>query len=307
MNRMRAGALFVVTSLGCWVAPAAAQDDLYGAGAASASASSGASSAAGADPARPPELEVSLEVGLGSSSEQQPFDSEVSWFGVATTLRGRFRLAERVEGRAAWSFPYGSVSVNTPLGDDSDSKLTAGNPFVGAWYLLPMKERLLRLGGGVAMPVASADTDVADAALQMAAATHGLYEAWLWMAETTSIVLGADYRGRAGGNLLASAGADLAVLVPSGGRSGDTEVFLQWRAGLAFVSGAAQFGLRLLSAWLPNSETFQLSVRPFFEYVFSEFFVRAALHLNLDEPHGFSFDEGIRKTWGLLLTAGYRR
>ena len=306
MIRVRTAALWVVLSLVGRTLPAGAQDDLYGSGAAHAAPAS-EPAASGADPARPPELDVSLEVGLGGSSEQGPADIEASWFGVATTLRGRFRLAERVEGRAIWSFPYGSVSVSSPLRDDSDSKLTAGNPFVGAWYLLPMKERLLRLGGGVAMPVASAGSVPAAVALQMAGAMHGLHELWLWMADTTSIVLGADYRGRAGGNLMASAGADLAVLVPSGDRSGDTEVFLQWRVGLALVSGAAQFGLRLLSAWLPNSETFQLSLRPFFEYVFSEFFARAALHLNLDEPHGFSFDEGSRKVWGLLLTFGYRR
>ncbi len=299
---MKSAATWTALTLGALIAtePLAAQDDLYGRR--RPEVASAPERASG--PREAGSMDVSLELGLGGSGYQPISSVDVSIFGVASTLRARFQVSEHWAVQGAWSFPYASMSVEGPVGGDSDSKITAGNPLLGAWYLLPLRDRLLRLGIGLAIPLANASSTIARVALDTAAAMHGFFDGWLWANETLSLVMGLDYEGAAGEHLRASARADLAVAAPSGDRSGDTEVLAQWSAGIAHVAGSARIGLRMLAFWAPNQELFQLSLRPFFEYALEAVYLRTAMHLNLDEPLGFSFDE--RGYWGLLLSVGYR-
>ncbi len=246
--------------------------------------------------------DTSLEVGFGGTHAGPIPGVDVSVFGVVPTLRSRFRLSDTWELQAAWSFPYGSRTIESPLRDDVATTVMPGNPFLGAWHVIPTTSGVLRLGFGLAVPIAEASSPLETTTLLTASAAHGFFETWLWENETLSVVMSCDYSGNAQDRLRVSARADLATLTSTGSRSGATTLFAQWAVGLAYVDGATQIGLRLLSAWFPSQDVFQLSLRPFLEYAMRSFYLRAALHLNLDEPLGFAFDEG--RYWGLLLTAG---
>lgn len=284
-----------------------AQD--YGGGYLEGGDSAGPAPEAGTESAPAGEMpngQVGLDVTLFSGSQGLGFGAEVSQFLLVPRVWGWYAITPEVAASLDWGFPF--VSVSPEMGD-SESGFHAGNPFLAGWYVLPLDDMHGRVGAGVAPPLASVPDDPTDAttaalAYDGALLANGLMNPWLWAPETLSFAIPGRLEKRIGGNILVGGDLAFAVLIPTGDREGDTDVFMQSAGEFGYAAGPGTFGARLQGGWIvtADGDNFQLSVEPFARFDFGRAFAQARFTLNLDEPGGFAFDDG--RYWGLHVGGG---
>ena len=212
----------------------------------------------------------------------------------------------------AWGFAFTSFDA----GGADDSAFRFGNPFAGLNFKLEKRDFVLRIGGGVALPVATVDDDASldEAltqvfALQGAAAIVGLWDTWLWAPDRFTIVAPSFRMDGRGGDFVWAAEAALGVLIDTSDADRDAEVAIQAaveggaRLGRMFVLGG-RFQTVLWATPEDDEDLTQLAFVPFVRLEGESGFGYLRMTINLDEPYGFAFDD--RGIWGLHAGGGAR-
>ncbi len=216
-------------------------------------------------------------------------------------LSGFYALNDSLALQLDWGFGYASG------GDQSAFRV--GNPYLGGWYKLMSGQSHLRVGAGIALPLLQISDDNFESAIETAVVslgglgTMGLWDPWLWLPETFSLVVPARFETLLGDSFKLGADGALAILVPSG--DGDSEVMLQLAGEGAFKFGELQAGARLqfVSLVTSDDDDTQISLVPFVRYDFGSGFVQGRFMFNLDEPLGPAFDDG--GIWSLGAGVGF--
>lgn len=175
------------------------------------------------------------------------------------------------------------------------------NPFV-AVHLTPDAGALdLRVGLGIALPVAEANDAANLAPYTSARAVRGSWDPWLYEPDTVSFVvpLRAEYLA-AEVIELAVEGAVWVQLDTAGGQE---RIGFQGAIEAATRVDLFRFGLRLQGV-RPEDEVVRASIEPMADVQLGPVWLRGRLTLNLAAPDGFAFDtNGI---WGAHLGLAYR-
>ena len=261
---------------------------------------------------QPTDSAVWGEVGLFAGSDRVgATDVDTTFF--RTLLRAYFGVGS-LELAFAWGFAFGSFDALTA----DDTAFRFGNPYAALHFKLEKRDFVLRIGGGLALPVATIDDDASleeafsqSLALQGAAAIGGLWDAWLWTADRFSIVAPSFRMDGRGSDFVWAVEAALGVLIDTSDADRDAEVVIQGaveggaRLGRSFVLGG-----RFQTVLWPtvdddlDEDLTQLAFGPFIRVEGESGFGYLRMTINLDEPYGFAFDDdGI---WGLHAGGGAR-
>jgi hypothetical protein len=196
--------------------------------------------------------------------------------------------------------------ANVEFDGNDESALRVGAPYFGVNYVHSDGRMRFKIGGGIAWNPFSVDSGAAGVALLAASAMRGMWDPWLWSAQTLnlaapfrleldltdSVVFGID------------AGFDLAI--PTHDGDDDVDLVIEGAPGFGFrLSDEWLFGLRLAGVFIPTAdgENEQFSFEPYVRGAFGSGFFLARVTLNLDEPYGFSFEED--EIWGLHAGGGF--
>lgn len=234
--------------------------------------------------------------------------AEASLTVISPLVSAGFTLGD-VRFGLDWGFASGSYSVEGVEVGDDDSAFEIGNPFISAMYpILRGGPVELEVGGGIALPLASAeDSNTGGAALFASSALRGAQDLWLWTDNTMSIVLPARAALDAG-PLEIGGDAALAFLIYTGDLDGqESDTLLQLGADAKIGIGLLDVGARLAGVWALTGDdfnddgNFQLSIEPFAQAALGPVALRAGFLYNLDAPLGPSFDDN--RFWGFRLGA----
>jgi hypothetical protein len=240
-------------------------------------------------------------------------EAELGWYtdsqGSATlhvlapVLSARIAAGDSMDIELDW--PFGFASSSSELGDGVD-EFRSGNPFLAGYYVSRQQNGYLRVGLGIAPPLASAD-DLDDILpLAMPTAMRGMWDAWLYVPEHLTLAVPFQIESRSGGLLL---GADTAaaVLIPTGDNEGaDTDLSIQLAGLVGGKRDAVSGGVRLQLVWVPTSDAdnAQVAFVPFVQGDFDAGFVYLRFLVNLDEPFGV-FGDGA-DVWAIFAGGGGR-
>lgn len=196
---------------------------------------------------------------------------------------------------------------------DTEVRFRFANPTVGAYYITQSKVSMFRLGGFVAVPLASIpDDSVQDAALATdgytyASAMRGNWNYWLWAPGTMTVGASSQAEWSVLPILSLAADGTLAGLFDTSDERDESDMLGQLAVEGAFKLGeVVRLGARLAGVWLPTADgdNFQSFLEPFARFQFLVAYAFAAFTMNLDEPAGFSFDSG--KVWAIRAGGGLR-
>jgi hypothetical protein len=189
-------------------------------------------------------------------------------------------------------------------GGASDNAFATGNMQLGANYLQAEGAWRLKLGGAVQFGPWAQDYEFLSlAAIDFGHPVGGGQDIGLWAPEVLSLVAPARFEYDVGAVL--GADAALGVHIPTNG--GDVAVTVQIAPGVGYyVSDAALIGLRVPLTIVPTNfdggDWNLLAVEPYARYDLGGGFLNARFTVNIDDPYGFSFDEG--QIWGLHFGGG---
>lgn len=229
------------------------------------------------------------------------FDSELgdSVHALAPVLSARVSIADNFDLELDWPFAF--VSASAEYGGD---QFRSGNPLLAGYYVSRQPDGYMRVGFGLAPPIASADGRIDVLPLAMGVALRGFWDSWLYVPETLSLVFPFQIERRNNGVIF---GADtaLAALIPTGD-SDEANVAVQLAGLVGGTTGPVSAGIRLQLAWLPTSDgdNAQVALVPFVQGDFSAGFAYLRFLINLDEPFGV-FGEGA-DVWMLAIGGGAR-
>ena len=233
------------------------------------------------------------------------FHTQDAFTSITPILGGGYKVLDFLEVELVLPMAYASYDVfDVDSGDlVGESSFLIGNPYLGANYLGGADKLRYKVGAGLTLPLAPADEAGHFIALFGAAGMHGYQEYQYWLPDTLSIVT--PSRIEWGDDLVIGGEVQLGIHIPTGDNQGDTETSIALAPGVAYwLSDKTLVGGRLPFFWLLSEEgdNAQLAVEPYFRHYFSNIFLMGRFTLNIDEPGGFSFDDG--KLWGLHLGAG---
>jgi len=234
---------------------------------------------------------------------------------VSMLIEGYFGVGT-LEVAFAAGLAHGSWDVDSPVGSTGDSALRLGNPFAGLFYRHDTRETTIRIGGGIALPVADIDDGASASeqaaqgiALDGAMAIFGMWDAWLWEPNRFTIAAPVFRIDSRHPQFVWAAEAGLGVMIHTGDGDADTEVPFQIaveggaRLSPAFVIGG-RFQAWFLTTGEEDEDKAQLAMEPFIRVEGENGFGYARLTMNLDEPLGFAFDDD--GVWGLHFGGGAR-
>ncbi len=242
--------------------------------------------------------------------------ADIEGFALSPLLSVRYRVVPALEFDVSWGFSGGRTEIRGAFGGSSDGAFLPGNPWLGAhWVGSPDGAPVsLRVGLGVSFPAMQAPEialeEHADAALVAATpGMRGLWNAWLWLPDTTGIVVDGAAAMRPHEYFAARISAAVAVLVPVRDDDRDTELALQLGVDLALLpidelTVGVRFQLVFLTDEIADDDQAQTSLEPFLALDVSPVLLRAGLVINLDDPYGTGFGEG--DVWGLRFSGSFR-
>jgi len=235
-------------------------------------------------------------------------------FVMPLTFGAYFTIEDVVELGAVWGFAGGYLDTEVLGVSDDTGAFVLFNPFINAAYRYDHDLFVLRVGGGVALPVANADSDVGieqtarQTTLALSAAMRGLWNFWLYDEERISIVvpnlrIDSDPREV----YVWALETALGFLLETGDRDRDTEAV--WQVGVelgaridrVFVLGA-RLGVWLLLTPADMEDAAQASLEPFIRWHLEPIYLQAAFLMNLDTTLGFDRPGGT--IWGLRFGMG---
>lgn len=221
-------------------------------------------------------------------------------------LGGGYRIMPELEleGRLAFAAARVKVEVTNCLaGEDCDEAtgaFTPANLYVGVNYLIEKNEWLIKVGGALAYGPWTQDPNNDRTLAYIYSAVTRLEDFYMFIPETFSIVAPARVEYRFLPELAFTGDASLVTYIPTGG--GDVELSTVLAPGVSYLTGDLVLGGRLPLFWLLTEDEAQFALEPFARYDFNQFFLTGRFTLNLDNPYGFSFDEG--NIWGLHVGFG---
>jgi hypothetical protein len=196
------------------------------------------------------------------------------------------------------ALPFAYFHQNNDPGADRD-RLIVGNPWLGLAYLPDCTCGLSRLSLGMSIDAAQSDSPLERAGLSLARGAMGDWDGYLWIDKLLPIVAGASTRMDLGMVRLSWDG-DLIFGLPVGTRefnfgtqhAGELALLFNWHLQLA---GRASL------AWYPTfpGDDFQSALSFYLRYVVVTDAFGVRFTLNLDPPHGWSFEPA--GVWGAGL------
>ncbi|MFW5920669.1 MAG: hypothetical protein ACOCUS_02425 [Polyangiales bacterium] len=223
--------------------------------------------------------------------------------------------AEHFELSADWGMAYWKADQD---GGATEKEFRFGNPVVNGYWIGPAGDMVLAAGAGIGIPAATLPDDTlgrgqARNTYSYAAATRGLWNVWEWYPGALTVVVPARLETKSNRHLLAALDASMGI--PIHVRYGDgAELVLQWAGEIGYRHQAVSFGARMQFVWLATKDEddvlldsmLQMALEPFFRINIGQGFIHTRLTMNLDDPFGWSFDDGPRDIWGLHLGGGGR-
>lgn len=204
--------------------------------------------------------------------------------------------------------PVGGFAIGADVGavaasiTNADTKFKLLNPFVGAYYLVDLPALKFTIGGGVALPLASADNLLDAATLGTVLGANGGWNTWMYLPDTVSFIAPARVDVSLVGLVGAAAEAGIGVMVPtkSAGRQTD---FAYQLAGEAYLGLGIEPGLRVQYVHVPTAKSgvndVAISVEPFVRLGAGPVHLQAGITYNVTKPYGPSTDTG--GIWGAHL------
>jgi hypothetical protein len=230
------------------------------------------------------------------------YQTSLSWI-----LGGGYKVTPNVELEAM--LPMSWVEVGSTASQagvevsDSDSGFGVGNLHLGANYLHAGDRYRLKVGGAVQFGPWNGDLETESVvALAYGHAARSMHDLGLWVPEYLTVV--APARFEFGEQLVLGGDAALGVHVPTD--EGDVELSVQIDPSLGyFVSPTVLLGARVPFVFVPTESgdsATQLAFEPYARFDFDGAFLATRFTLNIDDPLGFSFDEG--KIWAIHVGGG---
>jgi hypothetical protein len=240
--------------------------------------------------------ESRIQVGFGLNSKEID--------GRTNTL-----VAPRLDADISVSDHFG-IAATLPLTSLSRSgggegTFRFGNPYVGGFWETDIEVLTLKVGAGVALPVAGQDASGSAAtAYGTAQALAGLGDFWLYQPGTATLAIPVEAKLDLA-LIEVRAEATWALLIATKDYA-ETDTTLQLAGEALFNFPFIGVGARIQSVWVPTAsgDKRQVSVAPVVEAEVGPVFARTLFLINLDRPSGFSFDSGTDKYWGWHLGAG---
>lgn len=191
-------------------------------------------------------------------------------------------------------------------GLSADSGVALMNPFIAGFYTKSVSQLRFKVGLGVAAPLYQASDGAAAGAVGGAGQTLGNWNPWTYAYKTLSVAAPARLELKLTDSFLLAGDAAVALMIPAGEGSGDTNMAIQVGAEAIVPLPIVDLGAYLRFVTIPTaSSQNQLSVGPFVQLKLGPAYARAQLNINLNEPFGPSFAGGT-EAWGLTLGAGFK-
>jgi hypothetical protein len=229
----------------------------------------------------------------------EPATVHLNSFGLI--LGAGVKVAHHLELEAMLPLSFAEAGNSS----SGDTAFATGNLHVGGSYVQARGPLRLKLGAGVEFGPWTSDYDEGSSAALLAAyALNGGQDLGLWAPEALSFVTPMRVEYDVGAVLSADFAAG--VHVPTNG--GDVVVTVQVAPGIGYyVSNSALIGLRapltIVATSLDEDDFTLFAVEPYARFdLGGGGFLNARFTLNIDEPFGFSFDEG--QAWGLHAGGG---
>jgi hypothetical protein len=251
-----------------------------------------------------------VDVGFIHSTQSYSFfGAEVDYYltSLSWILGGGYKVTPNLELEVmlpmGWAEAGVSGSQGVIVSSDSNAGFGVGNLHFGANYLHAGDRYRLKVGGAVQYGPWNNDLENENrAALGYGAYARSIHDVGLWAPEMLSLV--APARFEFGEELVLGGDAALGIHIPT--NNGDVELTIQIDPSLGyFVSPTVLLGARLPFIFVPTEsgdDATQLAVEPYARFDIGRGFVATRFTLNIDDPLGFSFDEG--KIWAIHLGGG---
>jgi len=191
-----------------------------------------------------------------------------------------------------------------PESGGSESAMT--NPRLSAYWVGDNPQTLVRVGAGIAPPLMDDEDAPIGVSYWLAG---GMQDLWKWAPNHVSLIPTFRVDGKSRDSFAWGADVELNLMAPTDSAF-ETEVHMQGGGDFTvIVHPVFHVGGRLQMAWFATAEdsdgdAFQLSMVPFMRFVFGAGFVEGRFVINIDEPAGFSFDDG--KLWLFQVRGGAR-
>jgi len=202
------------------------------------------------------------------------------------------------------TLPTAFANVDFPGGDDSAFRV--GQPYFGVSYVRSDGPLRFKVGGGIAWMPDDIDSGAAAVALGVAAGMRGWWDPWLWSAQDLSLVGPFRLEYDLGDVAVFGLDAGLGIMIPTDDNNRDVNLAFQVAPGFGFrLSEQWLFGFRFAGVFIPtlDGENEQFSFEPYIRGAFGPGFFLARMTMNLDNPYGWSFDDG--GVWGIHAGGGF--
>jgi hypothetical protein len=234
---------------------------------------------------------------------------------VSPIFETRFQLSYNFLLQAVWGFSYANVDRDPDGNGEKDNAFRAGNPYLAFHYQGTKNQFSYRVGVGATIPVATLPSDLGDrsdgteqSAYSLAAALRGNTMYWLWDAHTVSVIVPIAFERRKPSGFLWGTYLDTGALIgidSRNNRNKKTDFIMQMAAMMGYQATdwlrvGSRFTLVLIPKFRQNNT--QLAVEPYLRFGSETAFGVVRLNINLDNPWGFSFDDG--QVWGLRIGGG---
>jgi hypothetical protein len=235
-------------------------------------------------------------------------------WSISAIIGGGYKIAPDLELLALLPLSFFSFNFSSSIDgpgtefDDEESEsfseVGVGNLQIGVNYVRAEEPVRMIIGGAVQYGPWTIDPEGEFAfALGTGYYARSGHDIGLWAPETLSLVTPSHVEF--GDQFVVTGDGGLGLHVPTDG--GDVELSVQLDPGFGYyVNPTVLVGARLPFVWFPTESgsgaTF-VALEPYGRFDVSETaFVNARFTLNLDEPLGFSFDDG--KIWALHFGGG---
>lgn len=273
-----------------------------------------------------PDEPFSLDDGKKAHTKRFHILGEVGVFGgklegdqrsivVSPLIEVRLQLAYNVIMQVVWGMSYANVDRSTDVDVPAENSFRVGNPYVVFHYQGKKGQFSYRIGVGATIPAATVPDGIderfggaAQSAYTLAAAMRGNTMYWLWDANAASVIVPIAFERSKPSGFLWGAYLDTGALIKideRNNRSQKTDFIMQMVAMMGYQATdwlrvGSRFSLVLIPRF-PSNNT-QLAVEPYLRFGSDNAFGAVRLNINLDNPWGFSFDDG--QVWGLRIAGG---
>ena len=232
---------------------------------------------------------------------------------VSPIVEMRFQLAYSVVMQAVWGLSYANVDRDPDGNIPPDNTFRFGNPYLAFHYQGRKKQFSYRVGAGVTVPAATLPDEINDqvtaaSAYALAAAIRGNNNFWLWDPHTVSVIIPIGFERYKPSGFLWGAYLDTGALIKlndKNARTSKTDFIMQMAAMMGYqATDWLRVGSRFTLVLIPKfkEQNTQMAIEPYLRFGNDNAFGAIRVNVNLDNPWGFSFDDG--QVWGLRIAGG---